>query len=342
MENLAALRKKVDSIDASIIELISRRLDITNEIGNFKKARGMPVYDKKREMELERRWLSIAKRYALDRDIATQVLGQVLRFSKMAEAKPENGIAVVIVGTGSMAEALGMLIRRAGYGVFVTGRNKAKVKMLAERIGARELPKKRINADYAILCVPPEALNESTMKLMANCNVGIVMDVSSSKADSFDKARNLASAAGNKFVSTHPLFGLEDAEPGARIAIITDKAGPKEIKNASRFWTSTGLRPVLMSINGHEKAMAVSQVLRHAFALGFYDSVVELSKELHVDYGNSCTSKFSQMLDNAKAIKSEEWVAAEIAESNLYSKKAYAIAKKNLEKHANARFLNLK
>lgn len=128
----------------------------------------------------------------------------------------------------------------------------------------------------------------------------------------------------------------------SKIAIITDSCTAKEAEEVARFWSSTGLVPVKISIEEHEKAMAVSQALRHAFALGFYDSVVELSGKLHVDYKKADTAKFTQMLENAGAIKSEEWVAAEIAKSNPYSEMAYEIAEKCLRKHASATLLNLK
>jgi chorismate mutase/prephenate dehydrogenase len=162
------------------------------------------------------------------------------------------------------------------------------------------------------------------------------MDISSSKTEYFKKAIKFASESGMKMISTHPLFGLEDAKRGSGIAIITDGKTAKDVEDAASFWTSTGLVAIKMSMDEHEKAMAVSQVLRHAYALGFYDSVSELSNMLKVDYEKACTAKFMQMLENAKAIKSEEWVAAEIAKSNPYSKLVYEIAERNLRKHASS------
>ena len=339
MENLMELRKEVDEVDASIIELVAKRFTITNEIGNIKRASGLKVHDPEREAFLLKRWSEQGKKYGLEKDITLPILEHLLKFSKAKEAYQKDPKNIVVLGTGSMAEALGMLARNAGHSVYVRGRNSEKEKKLAELIGANILPTEEINTDYIILCVPPAAFTKETIKLVSNCQGGILMDISSSKTEYLEKAAEFASEAGMKIISTHPLFGLEDARRGSSIAIITDGKAAKDVEAAANFWTSTGLVAIKMSIEEHEKAMAVSQVLRHAYALGFYDSVSELSNMLKIDYGKACTAKFMQMLENAKAIKSEEWVAAEIAKSNSYSKLVYEIAEKNLQKHASGMIL---
>ncbi len=330
------LRKEIDEVDASIIGLVAKRFTITNEIGNIKRASGLNVHDPEREAYLLKRWAGLGKKYGLEKDISIPILEHLLKFSKAKEAEQIDPKNIVVLGTGSMAAALGMLARSAGHNVYVKGRNREKEKKLAELIGANVLPAREINTDYIILCVPPTAFTKETIKLVSNCHGGALMDISSSKTEYFKKAIKFASESGMKMISTHPLFGLEDAKRGSGIAIITDGKTAKDVEDAASFWTSTGLVAIKMSMDEHEKAMAVSQVLRHAYALGFYDSVSELSNMLKVDYEKACTAKFMQMLENAKAIKSEEWVAAEIAKSNPYSKLVYEIAERNLRKHASS------
>ena len=48
---LEELRKEIDSIDATIIEGISRRFDVCRRIGEYKKENSIPVLDSKRERE---------------------------------------------------------------------------------------------------------------------------------------------------------------------------------------------------------------------------------------------------------------------------------------------------
>ncbi|MDR0371142.1 MAG: bifunctional 3-deoxy-7-phosphoheptulonate synthase/chorismate mutase type II [Prevotellaceae bacterium] len=51
-ENLLNLRKQIDSIDSELLELLARRMDISSEIGRYKKEHNMPVFQEKRYGEL--------------------------------------------------------------------------------------------------------------------------------------------------------------------------------------------------------------------------------------------------------------------------------------------------
>ena len=48
---LDALRREIDSVDAELIALFTKRMDISEKIGAYKKENGLPVYDEKREQE---------------------------------------------------------------------------------------------------------------------------------------------------------------------------------------------------------------------------------------------------------------------------------------------------
>ena len=47
--NLDELRLRIDETDAAILPLFLRRLEIAHEIGEYKKANNLPVYDPERE-----------------------------------------------------------------------------------------------------------------------------------------------------------------------------------------------------------------------------------------------------------------------------------------------------
>jgi monofunctional chorismate mutase len=48
-EKLSELRKKIDEIDAQIVQLIDERLDIATEVGAIKKQMNVPIYSEERE-----------------------------------------------------------------------------------------------------------------------------------------------------------------------------------------------------------------------------------------------------------------------------------------------------
>jgi chorismate mutase len=52
MDELKQLRKKIDTLDDQILQLLSQRVQICKVIGSAKKAQGLPVHDSRREQEV--------------------------------------------------------------------------------------------------------------------------------------------------------------------------------------------------------------------------------------------------------------------------------------------------
>jgi chorismate mutase len=52
MDEIKQLRKKVDTIDGQLLELLCHRAQLCPSIGSIKKVCGLPVYDAGREKEL--------------------------------------------------------------------------------------------------------------------------------------------------------------------------------------------------------------------------------------------------------------------------------------------------
>lgn len=52
---LSRLRKKIDSIDSSIVKLLNRRADISKKIGSFKRSKNLEIYAPDRESEIYRK-----------------------------------------------------------------------------------------------------------------------------------------------------------------------------------------------------------------------------------------------------------------------------------------------
>ena len=49
---MSEIREKIDGIDSQIVELYKRRMEAVREIGAYKRAHGLPVYDSARERDL--------------------------------------------------------------------------------------------------------------------------------------------------------------------------------------------------------------------------------------------------------------------------------------------------
>lgn len=52
MTELDLLRIKINKIDTKLVELFKERLEVSREIGKFKKENNLPIFDEKREREI--------------------------------------------------------------------------------------------------------------------------------------------------------------------------------------------------------------------------------------------------------------------------------------------------
>ena len=93
--NLEDLRKKIDEVDAGIVELIGERIRIAEEIGKGKKAKGKLIEDKEREYKVLENIKNIARTKNIS--ISLEEIENVYR--RIIEAcKSVEGIEVAFQG----------------------------------------------------------------------------------------------------------------------------------------------------------------------------------------------------------------------------------------------------
>jgi chorismate mutase len=73
-ENLSELRRQIDAIDEQLLELLSKRMRISCEIGIYKKEHNMPVLQSPRYSEILEKRVSIGETMALHPDFIREIL----------------------------------------------------------------------------------------------------------------------------------------------------------------------------------------------------------------------------------------------------------------------------
>lgn len=73
LADLKILRKQLDIVDKSMMELITRRFQITRQIGVFKKAKNMKPADLKREEEIYAKLEKKALEYGVEPSVFSDV-----------------------------------------------------------------------------------------------------------------------------------------------------------------------------------------------------------------------------------------------------------------------------
>jgi len=73
-ESLTALRRQIDELDDSLLELFARRMRISNEIGTYKKEHNMPILQEQRYDEILQNRVSQAEKMGMDGEFMKTVL----------------------------------------------------------------------------------------------------------------------------------------------------------------------------------------------------------------------------------------------------------------------------
>ena len=73
-ESLTALRRQIDELDDSLLELLARRMRISNEIGTYKKEHNMPILQAQRYDEILQHRVSQAEKMGMDGEFMKTVL----------------------------------------------------------------------------------------------------------------------------------------------------------------------------------------------------------------------------------------------------------------------------
>ncbi|MFM2291847.1 MAG: hypothetical protein RIS29_1660 [Bacteroidota bacterium] len=73
-ENLVALRRQIDELDNSLLELIARRMRVAREIGQYKKEHNMPILQSDRYDEILKDRIAHADKLGLDSEFMKTVL----------------------------------------------------------------------------------------------------------------------------------------------------------------------------------------------------------------------------------------------------------------------------
>lgn len=73
MDDLNKLREEINKIDEQLLDLIAQRIGVVKAVGEYKKEKGLPVVDKKREEELLQKLILRGEKYSLDESIIRKV-----------------------------------------------------------------------------------------------------------------------------------------------------------------------------------------------------------------------------------------------------------------------------
>ncbi len=86
-ERVERLRAEIDGVNADLLDLLERRLDLSVQVGEIKQGAGLPLYSEERERDLLDRFRTDAMERGIDPDYVEELMAVVLVHSRAAQRK---------------------------------------------------------------------------------------------------------------------------------------------------------------------------------------------------------------------------------------------------------------
>lgn len=95
---LAENRREIEEIDAEIVRLIDRRIDVVRLIFEAKREAGLPISDPERERVVLQRAMGLAGDLDLDREAVSEIFRVLIRMSLRKQKELQGGLQSGIQG----------------------------------------------------------------------------------------------------------------------------------------------------------------------------------------------------------------------------------------------------
>lgn len=86
-DDIEKLRKKLDKIDERIVDLIAKRFSYMKDIFVYKQKHGLPIQNKKREGEVMRTKLLLAKRQGIPAKMTRSIFETIILYSRKEQGR---------------------------------------------------------------------------------------------------------------------------------------------------------------------------------------------------------------------------------------------------------------
>ena len=306
--DLAELRSKVASLDRQILELVAQRLDTTRRIGQAKARAGLPIRDFRVEVTVLSRARACAREFGFDAEVAEDIAEKLMAAAVQTQAElpasqPSGGQRQVLVigGGGRMGAWLARFFDSLGHRVQICDPDLKDSQF--EVVSLEEgVPKAEVIAVATPLGLTAGILEQ----VFERGGSPLVFDICSLKSPVSEVLRK-AAQAGHRVTSLHPMFAPGAVLLHGRAVLVCDAGCAEATEEAKSLFAETALGLYDVTLEDHDKVMAVVLGMSHALNLQFATAVERYGLPFEF-LGKIASTTF------AKQIKT----TAEVAEENPY------------------------
>ncbi len=254
-------RRRLDTIDARLLELLRERNDLVSEVLDTKIAAGLPIFAPEREQAKVASFRQDAAEQGLDPEWAEDFLRMVMSSSRAQQSRakfpqcPGGARTVLIVGGGGK---LGQCYGRA----FTASGHTVRVLEPKDWERATELV---TGADAVIVAVPIRVTAEVIARVAPFLEPGTVLaDFTSHKAAPL---KAMLKAHPGPVLGLHPMHGPDVANLSKQLVIACPGRQPEASQWLLDQFELWGLRLQEIAPGKHDRIMHQVQGLRHFVAL---------------------------------------------------------------------------
>ncbi|HKK45625.1 MAG TPA: bifunctional chorismate mutase/prephenate dehydrogenase [Balneolaceae bacterium] len=281
-KKLGPQRKRIDEIDQQLLDLLSERKQIIDEVIEKKIQNRPPIFAPKREDDKTDKFRGMAAERDLDPNWAEDFLRMIMASSRASQSSNEFPRAteepkhILIIGArGGMGSLYSRIVEQTGHVVHqIDKHNWYELEEIAPKL------------DLAIVSVPinvtVDVINRLAPKLKEDT---ILADFTSNKTDSI---KAMLEAHIGPVLGMHPMHGPDVDNLSKQLMVVCpmrDAEASQWVIKQSELW---GMRVIEADPQKHDHVMNMVQGLRHFVALlhGSFMKTYDLKPQDILDYSS--------------------------------------------------------
>ena len=338
-QTIDALRAELDAIDAGLVQAMAERQRVVGEIGRLKRSIGQQTRVFAREKQVLDQVRARAAEAGLEPDLASDVLEKLIEYSLRRQeqarlsldARGAGGTALVIGGAGRLGAWFADFLNAQGYAVSIAD-------PAADTSQPGQFPDwQSAGTDFDIIVVAATLAKSAELlrELTEARPRGLVFDVGSLKSPLRD-ALHEAAAAGLNVTSLHPMFGPSAKLLAGRHVIFVDVGCADATAAAREIFASTMAECVNMSIDEHDRLIAVVLGLSHLTNVAFMDALRHSDVPAETLLSISSTTFDAQVGIGGDVVRENPYLYFEIQRLNEYGARSIAALQESVARLATA------
>ena len=317
--DLAELRRRLDAIDDSIIDLAAERQAIVTTISEHKLRTSSPLRHYEREAEIIERGTARAEQLGMSPRLAREILEMLIHHSlenqethKLVSSDHGTGkTALVIGGMGRMGGWMVRFLDMMGFDVDVADTS-------PEPGDFRRMDDwESVAGDYdlIVVAVTLRPTNDILQRLAEIRPPGLIFDIGSLKSPMRTGLQALADS-GCRVCSVHPMFGPNDIGLSGRHILFVDVGHKDALTEARELFAHTAAECVDLSLDEHDEVMAWVLGLSHILNVAFAGALARSGEAVPLLRQISSSTFDAQLRVAAKVVSENPHLYFEIQKGN--------------------------